>query len=49
VVLRTLFERFPAVTLAIAVEDLRWRPSTAVWGVESLPVRLGAESATRRR
>ena len=47
VVLRTLFERFPAVSLAIGFEDLRWRPSTAVWGVESLPVRLGRDSAAR--
>jgi cytochrome P450 len=35
-----LLERFPGMTLAVPPEALRWRPSTLIHGLESLPVRL---------
>ncbi|HEY6313442.1 MAG TPA: cytochrome P450 [Streptosporangiaceae bacterium] len=35
-----LLERFGSMTLAVPAEDLRWRPSTLIHGLESLPVRL---------
>ena len=35
-----LLDRFPAMTLAGAVSDLRWRPSTFLRCPEALPVRL---------
>jgi cytochrome P450 len=40
VTLQSLFERFPNITLAVAPDELRWRPSSAIWGFESLPVIL---------
>jgi cytochrome P450 len=35
-----LLNRFPAMTLAVSPESLRWRPSTLIRGLEALPVRL---------
>jgi cytochrome P450 len=36
-----LLERFGSMTLAVPPNALRWRPSTLIHGLESLPVRLG--------
>jgi len=36
-----LLERFGSITLAAPPDELRWRPSTLIHGLESLPVRLG--------
>jgi cytochrome P450 len=41
VTLRLLFERFPELRLAVAVEALPWVPDHAVWGLARLPVSLG--------
>jgi cytochrome P450 len=41
VALGALFERFPAISLAVPPSDLRWRPVSLMNGLESLPVRLG--------
>jgi cytochrome P450 len=38
---RGLWERFGSMTLAVPSDALRWRPSTLIHGLESLPVRLG--------
>ena len=35
-----LLARFPGMTLAVPPESLRWRPSTLIHGLETLPVRL---------
>ena len=35
-----LLSRFPGMTLAVPPESLRWRPSTLIHGLETLPVRL---------
>jgi cytochrome P450 len=35
-----LLARFPSMTLAVPTESLRWRPSTLIRGLETLPVRL---------
>ena len=35
-----LLERFGSMTLAVPPSELRWRPSTLIHGLESLPVRL---------
>jgi cytochrome P450 len=35
-----LLARFPRLELAVPPESLRWRPSTLIHGLESLPVRL---------
>lgn len=35
-----LLSRFPGLSLAVPVTELRWRPSSFVHGVESLPVHL---------
>jgi cytochrome P450 len=35
-----LLARFPDMTLAVPPESLRWRPSTLIHGLETLPVRL---------
>src|SRR5271163_4310708 len=35
-----LLERFGSMTLAVPPQALRWRPSTLIHGLESLPVRL---------
>ena len=35
-----LLERFGSMTLAVPFGSLRWRPSTLIHGLESLPVRL---------
>jgi len=37
---RGLLERFGSMTLAVPPAELRWRPSTLIHGLESLPVRL---------
>ena len=36
-----LLARFGSISLAVPAESLRWRPSTLIHGLESLPVRLG--------
>jgi cytochrome P450 len=36
-----LLSRFPRLSLTVPVTELRWRPSSFVHGLESLPVRLG--------
>jgi cytochrome P450 len=35
-----LLRRYPDMTLAVSPDELRWRPSTLIHGLESLPVRL---------
>ncbi|MBV9379611.1 MAG: cytochrome P450 [Streptosporangiaceae bacterium] len=35
-----LLGRFPSMALAVPPESLRWRPSTLIHGLETLPVRL---------
>jgi cytochrome P450 len=35
-----LLARFPSLTLAVPADELRWRPSSLIHGLESLPVRL---------
>jgi cytochrome P450 len=35
-----LLERFGSMTLAVPASELRWRPSSLIHGLESLPVRL---------
>jgi cytochrome P450 len=35
-----LLARFPGMTLAVPPESLRWRPSTLIHGLETLPLRL---------
>ena len=35
-----LLARFPGLALAVPEESLRWRPSSLIRGLESLPVRL---------
>jgi cytochrome P450 len=35
-----LIERFGSITLAVPPSELRWRPSSLIHGLESLPVRL---------
>jgi len=37
---RGLLGRFSSITLAVPADELRWRPSTLIHGLESLPVRL---------
>ena len=37
-----LLDRFPDMTLAVPPSELRWRPSTLIRGLETLPVRLRA-------
>ncbi len=36
-----LLSRFPGLTLAVDPATLRWRPSSLIHGLETLPVRLG--------
>ena len=40
VALGALLARFPALSLAVPPEKLRWRPVSLINGLESLPVRL---------
>jgi cytochrome P450 len=40
VALGALFARFPEISLAVAPQELRWRPVSLMNGLESLPVRL---------
>ena len=35
-----LLARFPGLSLAVSPEELRWRPTSLMNGLESLPVRL---------
>ena len=35
-----LLARFPDLSLAVPASSLRWRPSSLIHGLESLPVRL---------
>jgi cytochrome P450 len=37
----SLLARFPALSLAVDPAELRWRPSSLIHGLETLPVRLG--------
>jgi cytochrome P450 len=37
---RALLARFGSITLAVPPDELRWRPSSLIHGLESLPVRL---------
>jgi cytochrome P450 len=41
IAISALLARFPALTLAVPPQELRWRPSSLIHGLESLPVRLG--------
>lgn len=41
IALRGLVRRFPELSMAVADEELRWRFSTLMRGLERLPVRLG--------
>jgi cytochrome P450 len=38
--LGALLARFPGLLLAVAPDELRWRPDSLMNGLESLPVRL---------
>ena len=40
IALGALLDRFPAMTPAVPPESLRWRFSTLIRGLETLPVRL---------
>jgi cytochrome P450 len=40
VAFRALISRFPALSLAAEPATLRWRPSSLIHGLETLPVRL---------
>jgi len=40
VAFRELLSRFPALSLAVPESTLRWRPSSLIHGLETLPVRL---------
>jgi len=40
VALGALFDRFPAISLAVPPSELRWRPVSLMNGLESLPVRF---------
>ena len=40
VAFRALLTRFPALALGVAAASLRWRPSSLIHGLETLPVRL---------
>jgi cytochrome P450 len=40
VTLESLFERFVHLRLAVAEDEVVWRPDSAIWGVASLPVLL---------
>ncbi|MFB6888399.1 cytochrome P450 [Kitasatospora sp. NPDC056327] len=44
VAVRMLFERFPGLALDCRPEELRWRPTRIMRGLERLPVRLSAQS-----
>jgi cytochrome P450 len=41
VAFRALLTRFPSLALAVPASSLRWRPSSLIHGLESLPVRRG--------
>ena len=43
---RGLLDRFASLTLAVPPDALRWRPSTLMHGLESLPVRLVPASSS---
>ena len=47
VALGSLLSRFPGITLAVPPESLRWRPSTLIHGLETLPVRLSLRAAAQ--
>jgi cytochrome P450 len=42
-----LVRRFPRLRLAVSSDQLRFRPASIVYGIESLPVHLGDSHATR--
>jgi cytochrome P450 len=46
VALGALLRRFPEMSLAVAQEELRWRPVSLMNGLESLPVRLASAVQT---
>jgi cytochrome P450 len=39
-----LLSRYPSLALAVPASSLRWRPSSLIHGLESLPVRLASLS-----
>ena len=41
VTLPALFDRFPALHLAVPAEELRFREDRSIFGVQELPVRTG--------
>ncbi|MDR7300552.1 cytochrome P450 family protein [Haloactinomyces albus] len=41
IAMRRLIERFPNLSSAVAADDVQWRFSTLMRGLETLPVRLG--------
>jgi cytochrome P450 len=43
----SLLARFPDISLAVPPSSLRWRPSSLIHGLESLPVRLARRAAGR--
>ncbi|WP_163567038.1 cytochrome P450 [Fodinicola feengrottensis] len=43
-----LLDRYESISLAVPPEDLRWRFSTLIRGLESLPV-IGTEAVSRQR
>jgi len=47
IAISSLLARFGSISLAVPAASLRWRPSTLIHGLETLPVRLGrAEGAS---
>jgi len=44
IAISALLARFSSISLAVPAASLRWRPSTLIHGLESLPVRLGPVS-----
>jgi cytochrome P450 len=42
VAIGTFLRRLPHARLAIAPEEVAWRPGSTVWGLAELPVVLGA-------
>ena len=49
VALGALLTRFPAISLAVPPEELRWRPVSLMNGLESLPVRLASADSRQSR
>ncbi|MEV6427990.1 cytochrome P450 [Nocardia sp. NPDC051463] len=45
IAISSLLARYPEISFATAVEDLRWNPSYFTRGLESLPIRLGRSTS----